>query len=963
MLGFRYKYGDRPLEGYTIQRAAGRGGFGEVYYAVSDSGREVALKVVSGYEQIELRGVGQCMNLKSPHLVTIFDVKHNDEGVPFVIMEFVSGPSLRQLLDESPSGLGMQKTAFFLREIGKGLAFLHECGIVHRDLKPGNIFYENGYVKIGDYGLSKAMAASQHSGQTITVGTVHYMAPEISMGKYDRSIDIYALGAMLYEMLTGQTPYLGASPGEILMKHMTAEPDVSGIEEPFATVIRKAMHRDPAQRYASVQEVVEAVFGAEHVQQSVSCFSPDSLSMVAQRVAERVAVGGGSATPPPLPRRGTGGLEHVGGRLEAIADRVGERMSRFGDRMGELGNRLGDRMGRLGDRLTGAPRGESAEADGNRDPLSRTQRRVLGLCVIVVISAVLGFLGPRQLGNDAVEGAFLAFLAILGATLGMRLAARRLLPQLAAESLGIQRLALGGIGALLMMAVSFPMVASTLQLQRAMGGTIGAVLLPLVLMDWVAVLKPGRAERVGFGHAIGAGLLAFVVALVMRGCPELAVAVMAGTSLAVQVISPWDPEGHRRLKEHRVAHRSPATVGAAMSPEPLNDVGVAAAAPGGLSSASPSRAMVPPPLPPRLVSGERVVRPGWRYFWLACIPLFLASGIMTLVFAGTERMSADEFSITVGAGIGLIVLSFLSLLKMLQRTFVGWWSYLFKPLALLACVETILVASLMLGNCNLSGDETMIAVFFIVFGAVAIPILVFVRFGREPILAGATPEPLWAPPAALSETPTDVISAPRAGLPPPRAWPEPSVTIPPPVMPTPMSLEAGLIPIRSGLLGLAGAVALLASMAVGLAMAFDLPGMIAAGVPDARMATDIERDAREAGIDNWPRLASRVLAGISGIGMVVAAVLLLAARRWAGPAHMFRSLLGVGGYAIVITALALGAHVQWALAGANATPARVIRTLSEMNGAVVLTAAVIFVVSNVVLFWPSRRQGPARTGG
>src|SRR5437016_14274666 len=85
MLSFQYKHGDRPLEGFTIQRAAGRGGFGEVYYAVSDSGREVALKAVLGYEQIELRGISQCMNLKSPHLVTIFDVKYNAEGRQFVI--------------------------------------------------------------------------------------------------------------------------------------------------------------------------------------------------------------------------------------------------------------------------------------------------------------------------------------------------------------------------------------------------------------------------------------------------------------------------------------------------------------------------------------------------------------------------------------------------------------------------------------------------------------------------------------------------------------------------------------------------------------------------------------------------------------------------------------------------------------------------------------------------------------
>src|SRR3984885_14649604 len=105
MWSFQYKHGDRPLEGYTIQRGAGRGGFGEVYYALSDSGREVALKVVHTYEQIELRGIRQCMNLKSPYLVTIFDVKYGSDARPWVVMEFVSGPSLRELMDASPSGL------------------------------------------------------------------------------------------------------------------------------------------------------------------------------------------------------------------------------------------------------------------------------------------------------------------------------------------------------------------------------------------------------------------------------------------------------------------------------------------------------------------------------------------------------------------------------------------------------------------------------------------------------------------------------------------------------------------------------------------------------------------------------------------------------------------------------------------------------------------------------------------
>jgi len=326
MDAYQYKYGDRPLEGYTIQRAAGRGGFGEVYYAVSDSGRQVALKVVQSHEQIELRGISQCMNLKSPHLVTVFDVKYNDQKRPFVVMEYVSGPSLSDLLKESPGGLGTQKAAFFLREIAKGLSYLHECGIVHRDLKPSNIFYENGYAKIGDYGLTKAMSASRHVSHTITVGTVHYMAPEIGAGKYDRSVDIYALGVLLYEMLTGQVPFLGASPGEILMKHMTAHPDLSNVEEPFARVIRKALAKDPAERYQTVQELVEDVFGAEHVRNSVSQFAPEELSMVAEHVAQKIGrvqpKVGAQAGQPGRPQAAKDFSKEVGKKAELIAKKV-----------------------------------------------------------------------------------------------------------------------------------------------------------------------------------------------------------------------------------------------------------------------------------------------------------------------------------------------------------------------------------------------------------------------------------------------------------------------------------------------------------------------------------------------------------------------------------------------------------------------------------------------------------------
>ena len=245
----------RPLDGYTIKRAIHRGGFGEVYYALSDAGKEVALKLLNNNLEIELRGVTQCLNLKHPNLVTIFDIRTDADNDHWVVMEFVSGRGLYETLQDHPGGMPVQEVLTWLSGITAGLSFLHDRGIVHRDLKPANVFRDHNAVKIGDVGLSKYISESRRSAQTQSVGTVYYMAPEVARGRYGREVDVYALGVMLYEMVTGKVPFDGQTTAEILMKHLTAEPDVSLLPEKLRPVITRALEKDPDKRTSSVEDV------------------------------------------------------------------------------------------------------------------------------------------------------------------------------------------------------------------------------------------------------------------------------------------------------------------------------------------------------------------------------------------------------------------------------------------------------------------------------------------------------------------------------------------------------------------------------------------------------------------------------------------------------------------------------------------------------------------------------------
>ncbi|MEM8783988.1 MAG: protein kinase [Planctomycetota bacterium] len=579
--GFRYRPGDRPLEGYTVKGAAGRGGFGEVYYAVSDAGREVALKSIQGYDQIELRGIKQCMNLKSPHLVTIFDIRFNDAGDPFVLMEYVGGPSLRQLIDEAPGGLGVQKASYFLREIAKGLAYLHEAGVVHRDLKPANIFYDHGYVKIGDYGLSKAIGTTQYSGHTVTVGTVHYMAPEIGEGRYDQAIDIYALGIVFYELLTGQVPYLGSTPGEILLQHVSKQPDLSNIDEPMRRVIAKAVAKDPAQRYATVQAMVEDLFGTEHIRQSVSHFSPDSLSVRAAHAAQRVdgmEAGGGKPSGDADGHAPTGAPS-----LEAKLERAGERIEAIGERVErKIEAKLTGRTEEHSTRTTMPPDLVDRLDDHARrlDPMPWGVRLLLAMGVSAVFAVGVGAL----MSNPAV-GMF-AGMFVMGVALGGVIAQFVARPLLRDASPLVRKLGFAGI------ALVPPLVivgAAAAHQVHAFGVSLLCMLAAMTLAGWHRQVDPLRSDRIALGSVVVVAGLGWLGTLVTQTDPTWVVGCLAGAALATQALCAFVP--HARRGPEWLAKITPSEP--VRPPEPLGVPATPGAPPTGETPANaPSPAAV-----------------------------------------------------------------------------------------------------------------------------------------------------------------------------------------------------------------------------------------------------------------------------------------------------------------------------------------------------------------------------------
>jgi tetratricopeptide (TPR) repeat protein/predicted Ser/Thr protein kinase len=260
------------VPGYRLLGELGRGGMGVVYKAEQIGlNRLVALKMIRAGEharaqdlerfRAEAEAVAQ---LRHPHIVQIYDVGQ-DAGLPYFALEYLEGGTLKQKLRESALPAG--EAARLVETLARAMQAAHQRGIIHRDLKPANVLLDqDGRPKIADFGLAKRIAGG--SGLTETgaiVGSPSYMAPEQASGKGKEAgpaADVYALGAILYEMLTGRPPFKGTTPLETVLQVLKEEPVPprrlqAGLPRDLETICLKCLHKDSVRRYADAEGLAE----------------------------------------------------------------------------------------------------------------------------------------------------------------------------------------------------------------------------------------------------------------------------------------------------------------------------------------------------------------------------------------------------------------------------------------------------------------------------------------------------------------------------------------------------------------------------------------------------------------------------------------------------------------------------------------------------------------------------------
>ncbi len=252
---------------YRIVRKLGTGGMANVYLAEDEVlGRRVAIKILddrhAGDDQFVERFRREAKNaasLSHPNIVSIYD-RGEAEGTYYIAMEFLDGRSLKELIvARGPAPI--QIAIDYARQILAAIRFAHRHGIVHRDIKPHNVLVDGeGRLKVTDFGIARA-GASQMTEAGSIIGTAQYLSPEQAKGApVDQSSDLYSVGVVLYELLTGVVPFSGETPVEIAMKHLSRVPDPPSskraeIPRDLDLVVMRALAKDPSERYQSADEM------------------------------------------------------------------------------------------------------------------------------------------------------------------------------------------------------------------------------------------------------------------------------------------------------------------------------------------------------------------------------------------------------------------------------------------------------------------------------------------------------------------------------------------------------------------------------------------------------------------------------------------------------------------------------------------------------------------------------------
>nr|WP_269458940.1 serine/threonine-protein kinase [Pseudomonas chlororaphis] len=258
---------DMDIPGYAIERELGEGAMATVYLATQRSlERKVALKVMAAALAADrsfcerfLREGKTLARLSHPHTVTIYDIG-NVGHFYYMAMEYLPNGTLKERIAE---GLSPQQGLVYLRQIALALGYAHAQGLVHRDVKPANILFRaNGSAVLSDFGIAKSLEDhTQFTQAGFAVGTPSYMSPEQARGQQiDGRTDLYALGVVLYEILTGKLPYIGSDSLSTALAHLTEPlPELPIAHDRYQGILRKLLAKDPAERFADADALIAAL--------------------------------------------------------------------------------------------------------------------------------------------------------------------------------------------------------------------------------------------------------------------------------------------------------------------------------------------------------------------------------------------------------------------------------------------------------------------------------------------------------------------------------------------------------------------------------------------------------------------------------------------------------------------------------------------------------------------------------